>query len=165
MNIEELSKKEDDIQRSMTSGGHFDQRNEHLHENGLYRESANVFKAYVELAEAGNLEAIKRALFYTWYQISEPNSLSGIPQLDDVLVLKVLTIVDQMAKEGVLDEELKNMLPFYYLVACYYFERFDGLEDLKAASEPGDDIYTQVSNSFDYTNRGQMGYYWHTKGK
>ena len=163
MNIEELAKKEDEIQLSMMSGGHFDERNEHMHETGLYRESANVFKAYVELAVAGNLEAIKRAFFYSWYQISEPNSLSGIPVLDDVLVLKILTIVNQMAKEDSLDEELELMLRLYYLVACYYFERFDGLEDLKAVSERGKDPLARLTTSYNHTNRGQMGYYFNRR--
>ena len=146
--LEELAKKEDEIQRRMMSGGHFDKRNEHQYENGLYRESADVFNAYVELAEIGDLEAIKRALFYTSYQVSEPNSPSGIPALNDLLVLKVLTIINQIAIEDILDEELKLMLRRYYRVSRYHFMRFDSLKNLKVASEHGRIV---LSNSKSHT--------------
>ena len=160
MDNDELAKKEDDIQLGKKGEGPLTERVECLSQHDVYRESTNVFLAYVELAEAGDLEATKRALFYTWYQMSEPNPSSGIPVLDDVPVFKILTIVNQIAKEDLLDKELKYMLPYYYAVACFYFERFDGLDDLLVASVRNESRYAYRAKVYDYTNRGQMGYYW-----
>ena len=112
------------------------------------------------MAKEGNIEALKRALFILWYEWSEPNWLSGISGLDEGLVEEVLHMVNAMAKEDRLDNELRWMLPWYYKITEYYLCRADGLDDLRRFSEGDPYAYWEGCPKSSFYHRGQLGLYW-----
>ena len=164
MKIEELTQIEKSIKSRMPEGGHFEERHAYLSEHGLYEDWRSLFVQYANLALDGDLEAIKRALFFIWYQCAEPNQLSGINELDEDLVEKVLLKVDSLFGSGKLDIELTFMLPFYYQVAEWCFERFSGLENLVQASISNSELWQGEAPKVNWKNRGSMGEYWSSKG-
>ena len=148
----------------MPINGTIEEMDVFLKKNGLYREWQELFSAYVHLAEGGDLESIKRALFFYWYQCFEPNALSGVSDLDKRLTERVLGIIDSMAEDDELNSELTLMLPFYYSVCNWYLEGFQGLNNLLSASTRNRDMWqTQKFNS-SFNNRGQLGNYWSSIG-
>ena len=164
MKIEELTQIEKNIESRMPEGGHFEERHDYLLEHGLYQDWRNLFVQYANLALDDDLEAIKRSLFFIWYQCAEPSQLSGINEIDESLVEMVLLKVDTLSAVGKLDLELTFMLPFYYQVAEWYFERFSGLENLIQASISNADLWQREAIKVNWKNRGIMGDYWLSKG-
>jgi len=163
MEIEELTVRENYLEESTPNGGYFEERDNYLKDNKVYEENKSIFSAYVSLAEKGNTEAIKRALFYLWYQCSEPNQLSGNLDLEENEIEKVLFIVNNMAKCHELDLELKFMLPYYYQICEWYFDRFGNLEALLKASNENEELWQVEAPKILYANRGKMGEYWESK--
>jgi len=164
MKLEEITRKETELLHRMPKGGFCEERDEYLKKHDLYKEWQEIFTHYVEIATTGDIEAIKRALFFLWYQCSEPNQLSGINNLDEHLVEKVLLIVDKLAESHELDSELKWMLPYYYSVAEWYFARFQKLNGLLAASVTNKELWQTEKPKSTFINRGQLGEYWHSIG-
>jgi len=164
MNIQELTAKEASIESKMPKGGYFEERDEYLKKNGLYEEWRKVFIQYSQLAKEGELEALKRAIFFCWYQCAEPNSLSGLLGLDEIHIHDVLTEAEKLSGSNELDSELKFMLPFYYQVCNWYFERFEGLHYLLEASLQNNALWEAEAPKYDWKNRGIMGDYWSSKG-
>jgi len=164
MNIENLTQLEKSIEIRMPNGGHFEERDEYLLSYGLYNDWSDVFIKYVNLALSGNLEALKRSLFFLWYQCSEPDQLSGIRELDEDMTNKILIKIDSMAEADELDAELTFMLPFYYQVAEWYFERFNDLDNVRKASISNSDLWEKEAVKVNWKNRGIMGEYWISQG-
>ena len=164
MNIDKLTQLEVKIKTLMPKEGHFKERDEYLLKHGLYEDWRNLFINYVNLAFKGNSEALKRSLFFLWYQCAEPNQLSGIKELDEGLIEKVLIKVDSMSESGNLDSELTFMLPFYYQVTEWYFERFSNLNNITKASTTNPDLWEREAPKIKWENRGIMGDYWLSKG-
>jgi len=164
MSIELLTEIERSIQIRMPKGGTFEDRNDFLISNGIYKEYQSVFEKYSELGVSGDLEALKRSLFFLWYQCSEPNQLSGLDELNEALTEKVLARIDRIAEENHLDEELEFMLPYYYQVCEWYFDRFNNLNSLSIASKANADMWVQNAPKHKWANRGIMGEYWSSKG-
>jgi len=160
MKLEDLTNQETELLQSMPKNGFFKERDEYLEKNGIYKRWRDIFEGYVHLASAGDIEAVKRALFFLWYQCSEPNALSGINNLDDNLVEKALLIVNSIAENEDLDMELKWMLPYYYAVTNWYFERFKGLNSLLKASKRNENLWETEKSKSIFGNRGQLGEYW-----
>jgi len=164
MKIDELTERENRLEKNMPSGGYFEERDEYLKNNKIYEENKSIFCEYVSLANKGNLEAIKRALFYLWYQCSEPNQLSGISELDERKIQSILLAVNKLSENMKLDVELKYMLPYYYQVCEWYFERFKNLEALLLASKENINLWEKEASKSKKQNRGKMGEYWSSKG-
>jgi hypothetical protein len=163
MKIEEITLLEKQLQSEMPVQGYFEDRDEYLRTHNLYERWNSVFENYVELAKENNLEALKRSLFFAWYQLSEPGSLSGIPELEESSCGVVFEITNQLCRKSELDEELSWMLPYYYQICEYYFERFEPLANLRLASEKNSDLWQKSSHSSSFNNRGQLGEYWASK--
>lgn len=81
-----------------------------------------IFEAYVNLAKY-DVEALKRSLFIHWYSFSEPNYLSGIPQLSEKKEKELLEILEEKIINNELDAESNWMLN-YYSNWDYIYERF-----------------------------------------
>lgn len=84
-----------------------------LRHGGIGRAYADVHRGYVQLAETGDLEALKRAIFLQWFQVAEPAFLSGIGDLDADAMTCALALVDKLCSSNLVDEEFQWMLVHY----------------------------------------------------
>ena len=158
--IEEMGKEEEALFELMPEHGYIEERDSYLKERGLYDAWREIYRKYVKLAQDGDLEALKRALFYAWYQLSEPSWLTGISQLPDSQTLIIVSILEEKLKQGLQDQELEYMLPYYMSVCSYYLERFYPLPNIERESNKNSDDARNQAGSSDWGNRGQMGKYW-----
>ena len=127
---------------------------------GIYAAWRDIFAQYAALAKEGDLEALKRALFFVWAECSMARLMTGLKDLDEGLTKEVLGSADKLAADGRLDEELEWMLPYYYVVEPLYLDRFDDLDALKKASHEHPFLYRQRCLDASFDRRGQMGDYW-----
>ncbi len=95
--VENIGKEEDILSKRMPVDGFIESKDVYLKEHGLYEEWRAIYSKYVNLAQGGELEALKRALFYAWFQLAEPCWLSGICELPD----EETSIVFGMPKEAI----------------------------------------------------------------
>ena len=160
LTVEIIGKEEAALQEKMPNGGYIEDRNKYLNENKLYDEWRDLYTKYVRLAQDGDIEALKRAVFYAWYQLSEPGWLSGISELPDHETQIVVNLLETYLSKGSVDEELKQMLPYYMVVCSYYLERFYPLPHIQKASIMGKDLGRPPLVSSQWEYRGQMGEYW-----
>jgi hypothetical protein len=131
--------------------------------DGVYGAWREIFGEYVALVRNGDLEALKRALFFIWAQCSISPLLTGLKDLDEEMSRETLGFADERARDGRLDAELAWMLPYYYLVAPLYLDRFGGLDALKQASRVNPFLYRRRCLEASFDHRGQMGEYWKTE--
>jgi hypothetical protein len=131
--------------------------------NGVYAAWRDVFGQYVALAREGDLEALKRALFFVWAQCSISHLLTGIKDLGEEMTRETLGLADERVRDTRLDAELEWMLPYYYLVAPLYLDRFEDLNALKQASRVNHFLYRRRCLEASFEHRGQMGEYWKTE--
>lgn len=164
MNIEVLTQLESSIQKRMPEAGYFEERDKYLQQNEIYEEWRGVFEKYVNLALNGNMEALKRSVFFLWYQFSEPCQLSGLLDLNEHLTQSILNRVNTLSETNSLDTELEFMLPFYFQVCDWYFERFSNMDELINASHKNSDLWETEAPKQKWENRGIMGEYWASKG-
>jgi len=132
-------------------------------QEGVYAAWRELFGQYVALAQKGDLEALKRSLFFVWAQCSINHLVTGIKNLAEEIIRETLGIADKLARDGALEAELEWMLPYYYVVEPSYLDRFDNLDALKQASRTNPFLYRQRSLDASFDHRGQMGEYWKTK--
>lgn len=121
-----------------------------------------VFDSYLELAAEPNcsLEALKRATFLAWYQVSEPVWLTGLGGLPADASLRVLDLIEIHLSQ--LDAEFRWMLEYYFMWE-YAFPELDSHPNV-AALRRGlhvDDLLSQVEPAL-MVNRGMMGSYFST---
>ncbi len=161
MNVEQIAAVEEEwlnSQRSLVGD------RETLYErDGVYAAWRDVFQQYVALTRKGDLEALKRALFFVWAECSMSHLMTGIKDLDEETVREALGIADKLARDARVDAELEWMLPYYYLVAPLYLDRFEELDTLKQASRVNLFLYRRRCLEASFEHRGQMGEYWKTE--
>lgn len=122
----------------------------------------DVLKGYLALArDKGDLEALKRAVFLSWYYLADPDWVTGIGSLDRETTREVLRLANKRAKEGRLDGELIWMLSFY----CTIVEWFLSPEDdaLKRASMENRYVWMTACLESSFDGRGLLGEYWKTQ--
>ena len=160
--VDDIQKEEDALFEKMPVDGYIEQRDIFLTERGLYDEWRHIYSKYVKLAQEGELEALKRALFYAWYQLSEPCWLSGIGELPDSETSIVVNLLEETLGQGTKDDELEYMLPYYMTVCDYYLERFYPIPNIQSASAGDSDNARSKAKSSNsgWSNRGQTGAYW-----
>ncbi len=161
MNVEQIATVEEEWlnkQRSLCGD------REALYErDGVYAAWRDVFGQYVALTRKGDLEALKRALFFVWAQCSMSHLMTGIKDLDEEIIRETLGIADKLVRDARLDSELEWMLPYYYLVEPSYLDRFEGLDAVKQASSVNPFQYRRRCLEASFDHRGQMGEYWKTE--
>ena len=141
-----------------------EEKHEQLRAWGIYDDYRRIHRACAELIgdpDAG-LEALKRALFLGWYDLSEPACFTGIFQLAGEVNRQVLSSVENLVRDGGLDSELEWMLPWYHRITDYYFTIHGDLPVLQAFFIEADShLYQKASTSAkQFRARGQMGGYW-----
>jgi len=158
MNVEELATLEEEWlhkQRSLVRD------RETLYEQmGIYAAWRGILAQYVALAREGDVEALKRALYFVWAQRSIARLITGLKDLDEGMIREILEIADKLAEDGRLDAELEWMLPYYYIVERSYLDRFEDLDALKTVSREHPFLYRQRCLEVSFEHRGQMGDYW-----
>lgn len=161
MNVEQLAALEEDWlnkQRSLTGD-----RDALYGQAGVYAAWHDIVSRYVDLANKGDLEALKRALYFAWAERSMGHLITGIKDLDKDTIRKALGIADKLARDGRLDEELQWMLPYYYIVAPLFLDQFKDLDALRQASLENPFLYRRRCLDASFDHRGQMGEYWRTE--
>jgi hypothetical protein len=133
-----------------------------LREMGTFAESASIHKGYLDLGAPprSSLEALKRAVFLAWYEVSEPGCVTGVGDLDDAQVRRTHELLHAAYAAGQLDAEFRAMLGWYWSIADYHFRASSpGLSDYLSSLDP------QAYQSLGFSRsglegRGQMGVYW-----
>lgn len=132
-----------------------------LEARGVLRSYAHVHRRYVDLAAAGDIEALKRAIFLQWFEMVEPPSFTGLANLDRAAVTRAMELLESRCAAVAIDDELAWMLPYYFLIAewafpppaqCPHFTAFC----LEHA--PKGLVHPPAATAL--RGRGQMGEYW-----
>lgn len=152
------------------ASGSAEERDAQITRSGMYAEYPAIFGAYLELVHLSGdpdiaLEALKRAVFLTWYSFKEPSIESGIAELPESSVRDVIRSLDSAISGGRTDDELRWMLAWYNRHFGYVFEHFGPVRDLDTFVQDVvlDDIASYVAASA-FTGRGQLGVYWSAHG-
>jgi len=158
MNVEQLATLEEDwLSKQRTIKG---DREILYGQAGVYAAWRDIFVRYVALTQEGDLEALKRAVYFVWAQYSIGRLITGIKDLDEGMVHEALGIADELAKDNRLDAELQWMLPYYYVVNPGFLDRWEDLDTLKSVSREHPFLYRQRCLEVSFDHRGQMGDYW-----
>jgi len=119
----------------------------------------DILRGYLTLArERGDLEALKRALFLTWYYQADPEWVTGIGSLDPETIREVLRLANDRARKGQLDRELIWMLPYYCAIVEWYLSPED--DALRRVSTENRYLWMTACLESSFDNRGQLGDYW-----
>jgi len=162
MNLEELNLREKRLKLEVGKiSGSIEEKSEQLEKSGIFEEYNKVFIAYSNLIESENEgpEALKRAVFLTWYQSAEPSLVSGIDYLSEDFSLKVLKKLDKEVEHKTLDVEFHQMLSHYILVIDFVFNGFANIQSIQTVPL-GKTLQDPTFNTNKFENRGQMGMYW-----
>lgn len=158
--IHQLTQKEVALLKRMMRNGFFEELEVFNEEFNVYAEWAEIFIEYANLALAGNMEALKRAVFFIWYNIVEPFELSGIKYIDKNVAAKILIKLNALIEENKIDFEFKWMLSYYYSLFDYYLLGYTGIDSLIHFCKKNDYLWKGKKDISLFENRGQLGNYW-----
>jgi hypothetical protein len=151
--------------------GTIEERDAQITRSGLYAEYPAILAGYLDLVldvddAAIAAEALKRAVFIAWYGFNAPSTASGIAELPESAIRRLMEALGDAITAGRVDDELRAMLAWYSRQFGYVFEHFGpvrGLDALVAeVSEAA--IGALVANPAAWVGRGQLGEYWATHG-
>jgi hypothetical protein len=165
MTLAELATREEELfQRVLSATGLMEEKHEQLRTSGVYDAYRAIHCSYARLLDdpGSSVEALKRALFLGWYDLSEPACFTGVFELSGEVNREVLCVAEALLREGGLDLELEWTLPFYYSITDYYFTIHGDLPLLQAFfTEADSSLYQRVDTTpSQFRGRGQMGEYW-----
>lgn len=158
--LKDLATREEQLIAALPDGGLFEERLPVIKAARLFEQWQAVFSGYVNLIDDPVLgdEALRRALFLTWYSWNEPHALTGIGDLALENQRLVLEAVDKRLASGQLDSESQSMLrgygpglPFDIFPEFTALNQF--LADLKGPYSPDAPLGP-------LSGRGAMGDYW-----
>jgi hypothetical protein len=142
------------------------ERDAQITRSGMYAEYPAIFAAYLDLVLDGDdaeaLEALKRAVFIAWYAFHAPPVVSGIAELPESAVRRLLIALDDAIVAGRTDDELATMLAWYDREFGYVFEHFGPVRALAgfiAGVEPRR-LDAVRERARELGGRGQLGRYW-----
>lgn len=148
------------------ANGPLEERDRALERSGLYAEYPAILSGYLALLddEESALEALKRAVFITWYAAVEPPMLSGIAELPETGVRATLDAIEAACREGRIDEELRWMLAWYNSVGDQTLLRLPGLLAVEATVADMNPLTwrTATRSAEIMKDRGLLGRYWTT---
>jgi len=141
-----------------------EERHERLVELGVYAEYRAVFGRYLRLLSdpKAGAEALKRALFLSWYDLSEPACFTGVFELPSDSRYLVLEALNSAFTRGAIDNELRWMVPYYYHLTDFAFPNLNDHPELARFLGRADpESYLRGGlESRQFEGRGQMGHYW-----
>ncbi|MFA6278285.1 MAG: hypothetical protein WC622_16165 [Pedobacter sp.] len=168
--LDSLSALEIELYYSLPDDKHFDELNEELEANGTFAKNRKIHEDYLELFNsvsdsAIKYEALKRIIFLNWYSLIEPDYFTGISNLNEKVIYKSYSIINDYIKNEKLDEELNWMMKFYsswdWAILNFsenrlpYLTKFVKAVDTSISSYPKQKLPQGTMR-----NRGQMGLYW-----
>ena len=124
---------------------------------------SEIFESYSKIHEkytnfsSQSIEALKRAVFIQWYEISEPEFLTGIANLKLKNISQVFINLEKRLNEKNTDNELLWMLN-YYFSWDNIFDHYKNI-DLFNYKKYNFEAHSLPEN-FKNIERGQMGDYW-----
>ena len=147
--------------------GGIEERDAQITRSGIYAEYPAIFGAYLELVLDADdpaivTEALKRGIFIAWYGLQALPVTSGVAELPESAIRRLMTALDDRMAAGEVDEELRLMLAWYARKFGYVFEHFGpvrGLESLTAGVTPAE-VAALAAEGARWPGRGQMGEYW-----
>lgn len=147
--------------------GDVEERDAQITRSGIYAEYPAIFGGYLELvldADDGAIvaEALKRGIFIAWYGLQALPVTSGIAELPESAIRRLMTALDDRIAAREADEELRMMLAWYAARFGYVFEHFGPVRGLASsiADVTPARIAALVADGARWTGRGQMGEYW-----
>lgn len=157
--LQEITKKEAELIKTLSSVvGTMEDKNQQLKSLGVYDGFVRIYREY---AASDDMEATKRAIFYFWYQASEPPIFSGLADLPKELCDDVFEKLEVLAKTGAVDTELRWMLPYYYSVTDWLFDDiYASSPELKQLLTNNVDLWQTERRRENFHDRGLMGEYW-----
>ena len=161
--LEELAAAEAEIEQIVASlEGTMEEKAAHLEAVGIFRRYTEIFAAYLSLAEPppSELEALKRAAFLAWYEVTEPACFSGISGLPVDARARIIALIEPLVPH--LDAEFRWMLAYYFRIADYTFPDLGQHSLLRALldEEDPDAWLAQRASPDSMVGRGLMGEYW-----
>lgn len=149
------------------ASGTLEEQDAQITRSGMYAEYPAIFAAYLELAldsddDAVAGEALKRAVFIAWYGFQAPPTMSGIAELPESSIRRLLAALDDAIAAGRGDDELRLMLSWYHSQLGYVFEHFGPLRALPGfiAGTTAAEIEAFRARGASFAGRGQLGRYW-----
>ena len=158
MNLEELSNKELELSESVET---FDGKINQDYLIILNAEFNNIFDQYSLLS---NLEALKRGLFLIWYNVSEPEFLNGISELNQLSKNRIINLIENLILQNRIDHELDWMLS-YYKNWDYIFEPFKSNNSFYNYLVNSETEFPEDIDKECMMKRGLMGKYWNSLNK
>jgi len=147
--------------------GSVEERDAQITRSGMYAEYPAIFAAYLELVldaddPAIAAEALKRGVFIAWYGFAAPPTASGIAELPESAIRRLLAALDDAIAGGRADDELRVMLAWYDARLGYVFEHFGPMRSLAAfiGGTTREEIDSLRANRARFEGRGQLGRYW-----
>ena len=147
--------------------GTVEERDAQITRSGMYAEYPAIFAAYLELALDADdpsmaAEALKRAVFIAWYGFAAPPTVSGIVELPESAIRRLLAVLDDAIAGGRADDELRLMLAWYDARFGYVFEHFGPMRSLAAfiGGTAREEIEALRLDRARFEGRGQLGRYW-----
>lgn len=147
--------------------GSVEERDAQITRSGMYAEYPAIFAAYLELVldsddPAVASEALKRAVFIAWYGFQVPPTASGIVELPESAIRRLVTALDDAIAAERGDDELRVMLAWYDARFGYVFEHFGPMRTLSAfiAGTRPAEIEALRADRARFEGRGQLGRYW-----
>lgn len=140
--------------------GTFEQKAEQLERLGVIGRYREIHRQYVRLAEVGDLEALRRAVFLQWIALIEPPVFTGVGVLDSTSESQIMDLLERMCLSGNIDVQLRWMLPHYAVVAEWWLEaeKVPALAAFCRRSDAGNALAQPRDCA--YEGRGQLGEYW-----
>lgn len=147
--------------------GGIEERDAQITRSGIYAEYPAIFGGYLELVLDADdaaivAEALKRGIFIAWYGFQALPVTSGIAELPESAIRRLMVALDERIAAGEADEEVRAMLAWYARKFGYVFDHFGpvrGLEEMIADVTPAR-VAALAAEGARWTGRGQMGEYW-----
>jgi hypothetical protein len=134
-----------------------------LEERGVFAAYSAIFTDYVALLSEPDCadEALCRLVFLLWYTQVEPGCFSGLGQLPQSAVDRVLRELDQRIGLGTLPPDLEWQLPHYHSVADWVFSQTSGLNHLATWLRSADDsAWSAQIGTRTFSDQGALSGYW-----
>jgi hypothetical protein len=164
MTIDELAKQEEALVHRIRNikGGYREFPSDY---DSIFNEYEKIHYEYTNLAiHSSNIEALKRAVFIQWFEVAEPEFLSGIKQLDQESKVLVFDELQKIFLSKSIDEEFVWMLNCYYRIAPFFLVPRSRFRKVIKFLEGLSEWKPEKAADFSFLNRGQMGLYWQSRG-
>lgn len=173
--LDALSDQELEISRLLSrTAGSAAEINRQLQQAGVFEAYRLIHKAYVALSSfkrdrATRNEALKRALFLSWYHELEPAAFSGLADLDEHAVTEAYFLLNRVMERDWLNPELSWMLSHYarwdWIILQYTENKLGVVSDwIKTAGSKPLSFPQASLLPGSMSNRGLMGVYFREMG-